>query len=90
MTDGLEFLMDVIIGYKKLNTFCKSCNWHVILWCILTLTNFKLCTFYLIVFLKFFLNLRLTSPMPKHVVLLHKIELGCVWPDINFVRSVTE
>jgi len=41
-------------------------------------------------FLKLFLNLSLTSPMPKHVVLLHKTELGCFWTDINFVCSVTE
>ena len=41
-------------------------------------------------FSKLCLNLRLTSPMPKHVVLLHKIELGCVWPHIKFVCSVTD
>jgi len=36
-------------------------------------------------FLKMCLNLKLTSPMPKHVVLLHKTELACVWPHIKFV-----
>ena len=41
-------------------------------------------------FLKLCVNLRLTSPVPQHVVLLHKIELGYVWPHINFVCSVTE
>ena len=52
MTDGLGLLMEVTIGYKKLNNCCKSCNWHVIFWCVLKLTNFKLCTFYLRMFLK--------------------------------------
>jgi len=41
-------------------------------------------------FLKLCVNLRLTSPMSQHVVLLHKIDLGCVWPDSSFVYSVTE
>ena len=91
MTDGLGLLMEVTIGYKrKLNNCSKSCNWHVTFWCVFTLTNFKLCTFYLGMFLKLCLNLRLKLPMPQHVVLLHKIELGCVWPHTNFVCSVAE
>ena len=89
-TVGLGLFIGKVIGYKKLNIRCKSCKRHVIFLCVLTLTNFKLSIFYLIMYLKLCLNLRLTSPTPQHVVLLHKLESGYVWPHINFVRSVTE
>jgi hypothetical protein len=43
----------------------------------------KLYTFYLAVLSKLCVNHRLTWPTPKHVVLLYKIELFCVWPYIT-------